>query len=217
MVNYKKAEQALSELSTQKTRKFDQSVDFIVTFKDIDMKKTDQQVDFYVTLNYTTGKNVKICALVGPEMIDDAKPVFDRVIGQSEFDAIAKDKKQVKQLANEYDYFVAQANIMGQIAAAFGRVLGPRGKMPNPKAGCVVAPKAALQPLYDRLTKTVRIRSRDIPMIQLAIGKQSQDVTQVMDNIKQVYTALVSHLPQDVNNIRAAYVKLSMSTPIQVN
>ena len=103
-------------------------------------------MDTFITLPHTKGKKAKVCALIGPELEQQAKQVCDSVVLSDSFDRF-KDKKDIKKLADSFDFFIAQANIMPKIATAFGRVFGPRGKMPNPKAGCVVPPNANLKPL----------------------------------------------------------------------
>jgi large subunit ribosomal protein L1 len=216
MVDTKEVKKALDSLMKEHQKKFKQTIEVVVTLKDIDLKKPDQKVDFFVTLNHGRGKKIKVCGLVGPELLEDAKKVFDHVILHNEFSKIAADKAKMKALASEYDYFVAQANIMKDVAASFGRFLGPRGKMPNPKAGCVVPPKTALEPIYERLQKTIHVQTRESPMIQLAVAKEDQDAVAVIDNIHHVYEALVHHLPLEVNNIKAVYVKLTMSPPVKV-
>ena len=211
MVDTQKIREALTSLKEENKKNFEQTVECVFTLKDIDLKK--QPVDFFVTLNHERGRKQKICALVGGELSDEAQKVFDKTILHGEFGKLSQN--DLKQVAQEYDFFVAQANIMKDVASTFGRVLGPRGKMPNPKAGCVVPPKAALQPVYNRLQKTVRIQAKG-PMIQLAVGKEQQKVEDVLDNIQHVYDALVHNLPLHINNIRMVYMKLTMSPPIKV-
>ena len=205
---------ALEQLKKEsKERKFKQSIDLIVALKDLDFKKLDNQVDFFITLHYSTGKKIKVCALVGPELGDEAKKVFDHIILQDDFGKY--DKKKTKKLAKQYDFFVAQANIMARVASTFGRFLGVRGKMPNPKAGCVVPPKGAnLKALYDKLQKTMKISAKKVPLVQLRAGTQDMPVEQVADNIMFIYDQLVHHLPSEKNNIQAVYLKLTMSKPI---
>ena len=81
------------------------------------------------------------------------KKSLDAAFETHDFDQFKDNASKIKKLAGEYDFFVAQANIMPQVATVFGKVLGPRGKMPNPKAGCVVPPKSQLGPLKERLGK----------------------------------------------------------------
>src|SRR3989338_3533308 len=124
--------EALKKLKEgSKKRNFVQSVDIIVNLKEIDLKIPEQQVDFFAVMHHPTGKKKKICALIGPELADEARKVCDKTILTDEFDSYSKDKKLAKKLASEHDFFIAQANIMPKIASAFGKVFGPKGKMPN--------------------------------------------------------------------------------------
>jgi large subunit ribosomal protein L1 len=196
-------------------RKFKQSIDLIIALKDLDFKKTEQQVEFFASIPNSTGKKIKICALIGPELRDDASKVFDLVILQDDFSKY--DKAKAKKLAKQFDFFVAQANIMNKVAGAFGRYLGVRGKMPNPKAGCVVPPKGAnLKALYDKLQKTVKISARKIPVVQLRVGTEEMPAEQVADNVLFIYDQLIHHLPMERQNVRNAYLKLTMSKPVSL-
>jgi len=212
-----KIKTALEEVKkNSKKRKFSQSYDLVVSLQNLDLKKTEQQVDFYTTLHYSRGKAVKICALVGPELKDEAEKVCDTFITADDFPKHA-DKKVAKKLSNNHDFFIAQANIMGKVAGAFGKVFGPRGKMPNPKAGCVVPPKAQLKPLYERLQKTVRVSAKTALMFQCAIGTEDMKDEEVIDNILTVIKQLVHHLPNHENNIKAVFLKLTMGKPVKVS
>ncbi len=193
-------------------RKFVQSVDFIINLKNLNFKKPDDHVDFYVQLPYTNGKKLLICALVGPELEEEARKVCDRVLTQEEFSALSK--KELKNVASTYHYFIAQANIMAAVAKTFGRILGPRGKMPDPKAGCVVPPKTNLQPLYDRLQQTIRVVAKKDPVVHLLVGTADQDEKEVSENMHRVYTQLRTNLPLEENNIKNALVKLTMGKPV---
>ncbi len=194
-----------------KPRKFTQSVEFLVTLRDIDLKKPDQQVDFYHELPYVPGVPRRIAAFVDVDLADQARQYADHVILKEEFSQYKEDPKRAKKLADEYDFFIAQANIMKDVAATFGRVLGPRGKMPSPKGGMIIPPKANLEPIINRLRKTVPVRVKTRPLYQVKIGREDQSEDEVVENILSVYKALITHLPQEERNIRAAYVKLTMS------
>ena len=191
-------------------RNFKQRIDLIITLRGIDMKKSDQLVNNFVNLHHPTGKKVSVCALVGNELSDQAKEVCDEVITDSEFEKYQKSKKEAKKLANKHDFFIAQATIMPKIATAFGRVFGPRGKMPNPKAGCVVPPNANLKPLYDKLQKTVQIQTKNQPVIQVGVGLEEQNDDEVVDNVLTLYDALIHQLHNGEHNIQKAMVKLTM-------
>lgn len=209
---YKKALDALKKEA--KGRKFNQTVDVIVTLKDLDLKKPEEQVDFYLKLPNGMAKKKKVCALVGPELIEDSRKVFDKAFVQQEFEKLGK--KEVKKMAEEYDYFVAQANVMPKVAAVFGRILGPRGKMPNPKAGCVVAPKSNVGPVFEALTQTIRIRTRSALVLQIVAGTIDMPEDKLIENIELIYDQVIHHLPKEANNLKNMYFKLTMSKPVKV-
>ena len=124
----------------------------------------------------------KICAFVGPETYEEAKQVFDKVVLVDEFSQY--DKKKAKKLAREYDFFVAQANIMPQIAKTFGRYLGPLGKMPNPKFGQLFPPKGAkLSNLYERLQKMVILSAKKVPLIYVPFGVETMEDEKLAENL----------------------------------
>jgi large subunit ribosomal protein L1 len=211
-----KVSEALKTLREDaKERKFSQAVELIVNLKDLNLKNPDEQVEFFANVPSPMGQK-KVCAIVDGELLEEAKKYCDTVITVGELADYTKDKKKVKALAAEHDFFVAQANIMGKVAGAFGRVLGPRGKMPNPKAGCVVPPKANLGPLYERLQKTVKISAKKFPVIQLKVGSVDMSDEDISKNILYFYNQIEHHLPKERHNVRGAVLKLTMSKPIKV-
>lgn len=199
-----------------KKRNFNQKIDAVFVLKDLDLKKAEHQLDFFTNLHFTSGKKVRVCAFTGPEIHSEAKKVCDEAIPQTDFSKYKDNKSLQKKLVKEYDYFIAQANIMPQVAQVFGKVLGPKSKMPNPKAGCVVPPKAAIKPLYERLQTLVRLSAKQQPVVFVTIGNEEQDEKEVVDNLKTVYNQLIHHLPGEENNIRAGYLKLTMGKPVQI-
>lgn len=209
--------EALKKARTEsKKRNFSQRFDVIVNLKNLDFKKPDNQIDMFVNYHYGLGKEKKICALVGPELKDEAKKVCDLTISVDDFQKYVDNKHEFKKIANEYDFFIAQANIMPKVASSFGRILGPKNKMPNPKAGCVVPPKASLQPLYDRLQKTNRITAKKEQYVQVGIGSEDMKDEDIADNVMTLYSNLINTLPNDLNNIKNIFIKLTMGKPVKV-
>lgn len=209
-----KAIEALKKTSPK--RKFTQKYDLIITLKNLDLKVPEQQVEQWISLPHPEGKQTKICALVGGELAEQAKKACDFVILNEEFKLYAPDKKKIKKLANEYTYFIAQANMMQEIAKVFGRILGPRGKMPNPKAGCVVPPNANLAPLVERLKKTIKISAKTQPVIKCVVGTEKMSDDHIIENVLAVYSPLIHALPEETNNVKAVLLKFTMSKPIKV-
>jgi large subunit ribosomal protein L1 len=191
-------------------KKFVQMIDLVINLQDLDFKKPEHQIDFYITLPYNIGKKKKIAALVDVDLFDEAKSVCDTTIPLHQFEEFAKDKKKIKKLAKQNDFFIAQSTIMTKIAATFGRVLGPKNKMPNPKAGCVVLPKTNLKPLYDKLQKTVRILARAKPIIQVSIGREDMSDEQLAENLFAVYDQVIHRLPKERNNLKNIFIKTTM-------
>ena len=110
---------ALEELRKEKERKFDQTLDLIVNLQKFDLKKN--QVNIFVSIPYKI-KDKKIAGFleVRNDKVDTITP--------DQFKKY-KDKKELKKIVKKYDFFIAQASVMPKVATAFGRVLGPAGKM----------------------------------------------------------------------------------------
>jgi large subunit ribosomal protein L1 len=218
MIDQKNITNAIKELranSTSVKRNFDESVEVIINLKNINIKNPEEKLDYFFQLKHPI-KKMKVCALIGPEMIDEAKKTCDTVIVSNEFDSYKKDAKKVKRIAKEHDYFIAQANIMPQIAAVFGKILGTRGKMPNPKAGCIVPPKTNLDLLVSKLNMTVRAITKNDATIRAMVGKISMDDSVLSDNIYSLIDQTIHHIPNELNNLKSIMIKTTMGKVIKV-
>jgi len=202
----------LKEFSKQ--RNFKQSVDLIINLKDLNLKKPEDNVDIFITLPHSFDKKLKICAFADKNLKEIAK-IFDKVISEDEF-IVYKDKKKSKQLAKQYDYFVAQANLMAKVATIFGKALGPKDKMPNPKAGCVFPQNADLSVVKDKLLKIVRLKTKNELIVKACVGKEDMQEDDLAENILHVYTSLIRVLSKEIYNIKGAYLKYTMGFPIKI-
>ena len=204
----------LREIS--KKRNFNQSIDLIVNLKQLDKKNPEHKIDLFLQLPKSKVKKPKICALVDKELATKAK-IFDKVILKEDFPKYSKDKKLTKKLATEYDYFVAQANLMGEIATAFGKVFGPKGKMPNPKAGCIVPPVIPnLEPIQQKIFSTVRFVTKDQLLVRSSIGSEDMSDEDLVENIYHAYTTILHALPKEKDNLKSVLIKLTMSPSVQI-
>jgi len=204
----------LREIS--KERKFKQTVDVSINLTRMDFKKNpEKKIDIFIRLPHPKGKKPKICALVGKELATKAK-VFDRVIVNDDFSVIADDKKALKKLAREYDYFVAQANLMAEVGIKFGKALAPLGKMPNPKAGCIVPPTAELAPLAEKLQNTIRLTTKDQLSIKAIAGAEEMSNEDIAENILTIFNAVTHALPDEKANFKSMFIKFTMSQPVEV-
>ncbi|MBI2663292.1 50S ribosomal protein L1 [Candidatus Woesearchaeota archaeon] len=205
----------LKELKEKsKKRNFSQSVDLIVNLKQLDLKKPEHKVDLFIALPHSKGKSVKICGLVDKELLKESRENLDHTISRDEFQNLNKNK--IKKLSKEYDLFIAQANIMADVAKFFGRTLGPRGQMPNPKAGCVVPGNMQLKPIKERLQKMIRLQTKNELIVKAMVGKDNMGDEEIASNVMALYSSLLSSLPQEKNNIRGVFIKLTMSAPVKV-
>ncbi|MDD2678789.1 MAG: hypothetical protein PHT91_00980 [Candidatus Nanoarchaeia archaeon] len=205
------------KLALEKKRdiKFLQAIDLSIGLKGIDLKNQANAIDEVMVLPHSNGSNIKICGLVDKELQTESGNNFEKTIMKDDFEKISG-KKELKKLATEFDFFVAQANIMALVAKSFGRVLGPRGKMPSPKASCVVPANAKLEALKNRLKRTVMLKAKKSPVINLKVGNEKQNIQEVADNIIAVIDFMSKHLPQGEQNIKHAYIKTSMGESIKL-
>jgi len=213
-MNKEQVHKALEEIKKQPQKKFVQSYDLVINLKDHDVKQAP--LDFFANLPHPKGKKVKVAAFVDQQLAEQAAKFCDAVIRDTEFDRYKEDKKAAKKLAQQYDYFIAQATIMPKVAAVFGKALGGRGKMPNPKLGCVVPPNANLEPLVKRLATTVRLSTKKGSNVQCIVGKQDQSDEHLIDNILTVYQTTTKQLPSEAQNIKNVLLKTTMGKPVKV-
>jgi len=205
---------ALTELrKITSKRNFSQSIDLIITLRDIDMNKQGK-IEEFVRLPSGKTKKAKICALVGNESEAGAKAA-DKVILSSNFEKWKK-PREIKKLAREFDYFIAQADMMPQIAQVFGRYFGPIDRMPSPRAGAIVPPKANLEPIVTKLRDTVRLVANKAPVFQCSIGYEDQKDGELAANILKVVDSIEHVLPNGRHNLGKVYVKSTMSKKVNL-
>ncbi|MFH1828826.1 MAG: hypothetical protein ABH824_06215 [Nanoarchaeota archaeon] len=208
-----KVQKAIEELKKQPKRKFTQSYDLVINLKNLAIKQNP--VDFFVTLHFSKGKKIKVAAFVDQQLVDQANKYCDLTIRETEFSNY-NDKKKLKKLAEEYDYFIAQATLMPKLAASFGKVLGTKGKMPNPKLGCIVPPNANLEPLIKKLNNTVRLVAKKRTNLQCMIGREDQSEEEIIDNVLTIYQAVLKQVPNEMQNIKDVLLKLTMGKPARI-
>lgn len=196
-----------------KQRKFSQSFDLIVNLKEFDVKK-ETKVEDFITLPHGRGKEGKICALVGPEMAENAK-ACDKVILVNNFGKFSK-HRDIRKLARSYDFFIAQANIMPQIAQAFGKYFGPIGKMPNPKGGQIVPPNLNLAPLVKKFKNTSKIVVAKVPIASCRVGDEKMEDEKLAENIIFALDHIEHALPRGNGNIRNILIKTTMGAPVEI-
>lgn len=195
-----------------KPRNFTQSVDVVINIKDLDVKKPENRIDEEVFLPQGRGKNVRIVFIAEGELALQAKNSgADLVITKSELEELGKDRKEAKRMADKYNFFVAQADLMPLVGRFLGPVLGPRKKMPKP-----VPASAKPDPIINRLKNTVNIRIKNQPVIQALVGTQDMDDEKIAENIETVLVVLDRNLEKGRSQIKSMYIKTSMGPVARV-
>nr|MBI4156809.1 hypothetical protein [Candidatus Woesearchaeota archaeon] len=205
---------AIEELKKTQKRNFSQSYDLVINLKSFDLKKEGNKVDNFIVLPYDKGKKVRICAFVDKELVNTSKETFDHVVLSDDFGKL--DKIAIKKLAKSYDFFVAQGTIMTNVAKYFGKILGPRNLMPNPKGGGVITAGMDLKALNKRLQKTIRATARTEPTVKVSIGKEGMKDDEIAENVLTVYNSVLHSLPQEKQNIKNVILKLTMSKGVKI-
>jgi large subunit ribosomal protein L1 len=198
--------QALEELRKNEKRKFEQSIDLLVSLKGIDPKKDN--ITTIVSIPNKI-KDKKICGFL------TKKSDIVKTITNLDFPKY-KDKKALKNLVKEFDFFIAAAPLMPAVATTFGKVLGPSGKMPSPQMGILPSEdEGAIRALTDRIAKSMKIKVKEAA-VKASIGKESMTDEQIIANITAVYNGIVNALPVKKDNVKKVMIKLTMSKPIKV-
>ena len=198
--------------SKAEKRKFTQSIELIITLRDIDMKKPESKIQESIELPHAVGKKGKVCVIASGELALKARRAgADLVIERAELETLAADKKRQKALADDYDYFIAEAPLMPTIGRVLGAILGPKGRMPTP-----VAPTANIADIIQRQRKTVQVRLRGQPVLQCLVGTEDMSDEQVAENIGTVIGRLEGKLKRGLKNIKSIIIKTAMGPAIKI-
>jgi len=193
-------------------KKFNQTVDLILNIQEIDMKAPEGKIQEVVELPHATAKPNRIVFVASGELAMKARHAnADKVIERGDLEAMAGKKKDLRKLASEYDVFVSEAPLMALVGKTLGPVLGPRGKMPIP-----VPPTADVLPLMEKHRKTVVVRMRSQPIIQVSVGSESMSDDDLSDNIQAVLRVLDGKLKRGLKNVKNVYIKTAMGVPVKI-
>ena len=202
----KEASELVKEITTTK---FDSSVDIDVRLG-VDPRKANQMVRGVVSLPHGTGKQVRVLVLCSPEVETEAKEAGADYVGLDEY------IDKIKAGWTDIDVIITQPQIMGKIGA-LGRVLGPRGLMPNPKSGTVT-------PDVAKAVKEVKQGKIDFKVdkagiIHTSVGKVSFSPDQIKDNVREFVQTLIKLKPTSAKGtyIKSIYLSSTMSPGIKLD
>lgn len=199
-------------LEESKPRNFTQSIDVVITINDLDVNKPENRLDEEVLLPNGRGKDVKIAFIAEGELAYQAeKAGADLVINKEQLEAYGKNRAEAKKIANTYDFFVAQSDLMPTVGRFLGPVLGPRKKMPKP-----IPASANPEVILGRLRSTVKVRVKDQPIIQSIVGSEDMTEAQIAENVDAVLDVLDRNLEKGQKQIKALYIKTTMGPVTRV-
>ncbi len=205
MITEKQLAEMIKEAkAADKERKFKQSIELIMVFKDIDVKKG-------FSINETiqlpkTNSPAAICVLASGDMGLKAKNAkADRVIDSDELTRLAANKRESRKLINSFDFFLADTKLMPVVGKVLGQLLGPRGKMPTP-----VPFNAPIDSFLERFRSSVRVRVKNSLSMACKIGDESMEDSELASNAHAVLSGVEKKLPNGDKNIRKVLIKTTM-------
>ena len=189
--------------------KFDSSIDLAINLS-VDPKKADQNVRGVVSLPNGTGKDVKVLALVTPDKEDEAKKAGADLVGLDDF--IAK----IKGGWTDIDVIITMPSVMGKLGP-LGKVLGPRGLMPNPKTGTVTMNVG--KAIEEVKAGKIDFKVDKNGIVHVSIGKVSFDSDKIYENANEVIQHILKIKPSSSkgNYLQSISMSSTMSPGIKVD
>jgi len=200
----------LTESKKQK-RKFKQNIDLVVNLKNIDMNVPKNRIDTEILLPHGRGSEAKVAIFASGELAVKAKKHVDLLIKPEEIGDLSKNKKKFKKIAEEHNFFIAEAPLMPTIGKSLGTVLGPRGKMPKP-----VPPNADVSGIVKNLRNTIKIQSKSNTTFHTIAGNEEMGKDHISENINTIITRLEGLLERGKMNIGSIYIKTTMGPPERI-
>lgn len=189
--------------------KFDASVDLDVRLG-VDPRKADQMVRGIVTLPHGTGKTIRVLVLCTPDKEDEAKSAGADFVGLDDY--IAK----IKEGWTDVDVIITTPSVMPKVGA-LGRILGPRGLMPNPKSGTVTMEVG--KAVNDVKAGKIDFKVDKFGIIHTSVAKVSFDAEKIVDNAKELLSTIGRLKPASAKGtyVKSIYMSSTMSPGIQID
>jgi large subunit ribosomal protein L1 len=198
-------------LSDSPERNFRETVDLAINLRDLDLADPNNRVDESIVLPSGTGQDTQIVVFAEGETALRAEDVADQVLDSDDLEDLGDDDNAAKDLADETEFFIAEADMMQDIGRYLGTVLGPRGKMPTP-----LQPDDDVVETVNRMKNTVQVRSGERRTFHTRVGSEDMDAEGIADNIDVILRRLFTDLEKGPQNIDSVYVKTTMGPAVEV-
>lgn len=204
-----KLDEAAALLKEITFTKFDASVDLDVRLG-VDPRKSNQMVRGVVTLPHGTGKSVRVLVLCTPDKETEAKEAGADFVGLEEY------IEKIKGGWTDVDVIITTPNVMAKVGA-LGRILGPRGLMPNPKTGTVTME-------VGKAVKEVKAGKIDFKVdkfgiVHSSVGKVRFSADQIVDNVNEFMNTVIKLKPATAKGtyVQSVYLSTTMSPGLQID
>ena len=189
--------------------KFDASVDLAIRLG-VDPRKANQMVRGIVSLPHGTGKNMKVLALVTPDKAQEATDAGADYVGLDEY------LEKIKGGWTDVDVIITMPSVMGKLGP-LGRVLGPRGLMPNPKTGTVTMDVA--KAVTEVKAGKIDFKVDKTGIVHAAIGKTSFSADKIQENAQELLSTIVKLKPTSAKGVyvKSIFMSSTMSPSIAVD
>jgi len=216
-------EKALKEViansESKKKRKFVETVDIVVNLKNVNLKDPNRRFNNEIELPNPVDEKTTVCFFVDGDQLVQAGNLKADALSKDAMEAIGKkEKAEKRKFVHKYEYFVANTEMMKNLAKTLGKALGPSGKMPRPQPQGygVINPSDSLAPTLERYKKIVRMKLQKFPLIQFKIGSKAMDVKKLAQNLKASIEWIEQKLEKGKANIKSIYVKTTMGAPVKL-
>jgi len=200
-------DEAASMVKELTTTKFDASVDIAVRLG-VDPRKANEMVRGVVSLPHGTGKDTKVLVLCNPDKEEEAKEAGADFVGLDEF------LTKIKGGWTDIDVIITTPNVMGKVGA-LGRVLGPRGLMPNPKSGTVTMDVG--KAVTEVKAGKIDFKVDKFGIVHAPVGKASFDAEKISENAKEIISTLMKLKPASAKGTYVHSISISSTMSPGVN
>lgn len=193
-------------------RNFSESIDLAINLKNLDMSQPQNRMDEEIILPNGLGKTIKIAVFAKGETAQKAKAAgADYVFDPEEISVLGEDKTRAKSLAEECNFFIAEAAYMPAIGKTLGQVLGPRGKMPIP-----LTPDKDVVQIINKSRNSIKVRSKDKMTFHISVGRKNMEPEKISENVEAIVNRIEHRYERGLYNVKSMFVKTTMGPAVRV-